>query len=178
MVTHFFSPDEEYKLNIVGENAVAGIFELFAPFPTKAAWETLSQCTCYLFTRQQAEAELPGALLANLLEQNALVAAFMVERFTLGAGKRNDIRLARFLLHYVQNSQAREGREDGTITIAPHITQEISSQLLAMHPVTFNKHLAAFRRIGIIGKSKQSSLEILDAERLGKYAAGDMPPLM
>lgn len=177
LTTHYFSAEDNFKVNVIGANAVAGIFELFSPFPPKASWHVLSPCICYLFTRAQVEGELPPSLMTNLLEQAALMGATMAERFTRRAGKRNDIRLARFLLHF---AEAHTGRGQGSgpaITITPNVTQEISSELLGMHPVTFNKLLAAFRKLGIIGKSKKSGLEILDQAALARYADGEMPPL-
>ncbi len=178
LTTHYFSAEDNFKVNVIGTNAVAGVFELFSPFPPKASWHALSPCICYLFTREQVERQLPPSLMVNLLEQAALMGATMAERFTRRAEKRNDIRLARFLLHFAEASaQAGSGGGNPAITILPHITQEMSSELLGMHPVTFNKILAAFRKLGIIGKSKKSGLEILDPAALTRYAEGEMPPL-
>ena len=176
LATHYYSDEDSFRVNIIGENAVAGIFELFAPVPPKASWYCLGACECCLFTREQMERELPPFLLTNLLEQAALMGTTMIERFTQGADKRNDIRLARFLLHYVETSKSRECG-DGTVTIIPSITQELSSELLGMHPVTFNRLLGQFRKRGIIGKSKKSGLEILDARALARCAEGGMSSL-
>ena len=177
LTTHFFSAEDSFKVNVIGANAVAGVFELFSPFPPRASWQTLSPCVCYLFTREQVERRLPPALMTNLLEQAALMGATMAERFTLRAGKRNDIRVARFLLHFAEADAVQQPQGGPARTIVPSVTQEMSSELLGMHPVTFNRLLAAFRKRGIIGKSKKSGVEILDPAALARYAEGEMPPL-
>lgn len=175
LTTHYFSPQDYCKVNIIGKNAVAGLVELFTPFPPKASWRTLRPCKCVLFSRECVEKELPKPLLINLLEQAAYMSTTMAGRFAQGMNKRNDVRLARFLLHIAEFGRAKETRDVSGVTIVPSITQEISSELLGMHLTTFNKLLAAFRGQGIIGKSKKNSLEILDLSALIKYAEGEMP---
>lgn len=171
LTTHHYSDQDSFRVNIIGENAIAGIFEIFAPVPPKASWYCLTQCECCLFTREQVEKEMPPHLSTSLLEQAALMGTTMIERFTQGASKRNDIRLARFLLHFVEASGGSAGR----VTVIPGITQELSSELLGMHPVTFNRLLGAFRKRGVIGRSRKNGLEIVDVEALARYAREGMP---
>lgn len=179
LTTHFATTRDSFKVNIIGENAVAGIFEMFAPSRPNASWRTLSPTVCYLFSKECVENDLPRSLLLSLLEQSAFMGVAMAGRFVQGLNKRNDVRLARFLLHFAEFFPVKNGAQAGAtgVTVIPGITQEISSELLGMHLITFNKLLAAFRRSGIIGKSKQSGLEILDMQTLAEYAEGTMPPL-
>ena len=172
LATHFSSPQDSYKVNVIGENTVAGIFEMYAPCPPKASWRTLSPTVCRLFSKECVENDLPRHLLITLLEQCAFMGISMADRFAHGLNKRNDVRLARFLLHFAESRPGiREGKE-ASITILPHITQEMCGELLGMHPVTFNKLLAAFRSRGIIGKTKKSGLQILAVDELARYAEG------
>lgn len=173
LTTYFLSPHDHFKLNVIGKNAVAGSFELFAPVPLKSIWRTLEPTVCRLFTKECVETELPKHLLVNLIEQMSFLGGNMVSRFVLGADKRNEVRLARFLLHFVEACRTKEEIEPGGITVVPSVTQELSSDLLGLHPATFNKLLAGFRARGIIGKSKKSGLEILDLDALAHYAEGD-----
>lgn len=173
LTTYFLSPHDSFKLNVIGQNGVAGIFELFAPVPLKSAWHTLAPCICRLFSKECVEKELPKHLLVNLLEQMSLMGGIMLSRLVQGADKRNDVRLARYLLHFVEARRDKEKDDPGRITVVPSITQELSSELLGVHPATFNKLLATFRARGIIGKSKKNSLEILDLDALARLAEGD-----
>ena len=174
LTTHFASPEDSHRISITGENAVAGIFELFSPLPPKTSWRTLRPTVCYLFSRECVERDLPRHLLLNLLEQSAFMGISLAGRFARGLDKKNDARLARFLLHFAESCPVKE--EGGVITILPIVTQELSSELLGMHQVTFNKILAAFRSRGIIGKSKISGLQILDIRALAAIADGNSFP--
>ncbi|MDL2209331.1 Crp/Fnr family transcriptional regulator [Desulfovibrio sp. OttesenSCG-928-O18] len=176
LTTHFASPEDSHKVNIIGENAVAGIFEMFSPVAPKASWRTLAPSVCYLFSKECVTNDLPKQLLLDLLTQSALMGVTMAGRFVQGTNKRNDIRLARFLLHFLEFCPTVKEEENG-LTIMPNVTQELSGELLGMHPVTLNKLLAAYRKNGIIGKSKKSGLQILDVAALARYAEGSMPPL-
>lgn len=178
LTTHFASPTDGHTVNIIGKNAVAGLFEMFAPFSPKASWRTLSPTVCHLFSRECVQNDLPRPLLIALLEQSAFMGVSLADSRSRGKNKRNDIRLARFLLHLAESRRPATETENGAVTILPGVTQEASSELLGIHLVTFNKILRAFRDKGFIGKSKKSGLQILDIRALARYAEGDMPPLL
>lgn len=174
----FLSSQDDFKISIIGENGIVGIFEMFSPSPPKTIWHTLQPSICYFFSRECLEKQLPQSLFSNLLEQATLLSNIMITRFVQGANKHNDIRLARFLLHLIESCRIKNADISGGVTVIPGVTQELSSELLGIHPATFNKLLAAFRKCGIIGKSKKSGLEILDIAALTRYAEGEMPPLL
>ena len=171
LVTHVATAEDNFKVHIIGANAVAGIIEMFSPLPPQTAWRTLQPCICRLFSRDSVEKELPRELLLNLLEQVSYMGVNMAGRFSNGLSKHNDVRLARFLLHFAEACPTRQDPDKPGVTVIPGITQALSSELLGMHPVTFNKLLAGFRRQGIIGKTKQNSLEILDLKALSAQAS-------
>ena len=121
--------------------------------------------------------DVPRRLLLNLLEQMAFMSSTMSRRFIQGGPRRNEIRLARLLLHLVDADTSRNSAPRGGIRISPSITQEKAGELSGMHPTTVNKILAAFRAEGIVGKFTKTNLEILDMDALCRYAEGNMPPL-
>lgn len=170
LTTFFTSPDNSLKVNIIGENAIVGIFEMFAPFPVRASWRTLRPCVCYLFSRECIENDLPKPLLTNLLEQCAFMGVSMTGRLARSMNGGNDVRIARFLLHIAEICPLKKSEKKHGITLLPSITQEMSSELLGIHPVTFNRILTDFRGRGILGKSRKSGLEILDINALARYA--------
>lgn len=173
VITSYSSPEQINRLFILREKTILGLIALFIPNQPVCSWVTLKPCTLYVFTKEEIYTRAPREFLLKMLEQLAVMSSYVSRRATAGSMKHIDILLARLLIHLVNTCQrSHENKNKNVIILIPNITQEMASDLLGIHPVTFNKLLAAFRKEGIVGKFSKNKLEILNLIALQTKANG------
>lgn len=173
LISYYASAESLNRLFILRGKSLLGLIAMFSPARTTVSWLTLEPCVCYLFSKKDVYGKLPRELLLNMLEQMGAMSSSMSRRFSSGATKSLDVRLARLLVHLVDACPSEKSKVGGSLFIAPRVTQEMAGELLGIHPVTMNKLLASFKAEGILGRFTKKKLEILDYDRLVAFAESD-----
>jgi CRP-like cAMP-binding protein len=178
LVSRYTMPEGLVLINIIRDKAMLGVSSFFTPVsPPSTMWRTLRSCVCYHFSPQYIRNECPRHLLLCLLEQLSFISSTMAHRFVQGGNRHNEARLARLLIHLATTCPTRSLPDGRGISITPFITQEITGDLIGLHPVTLNKLVAAFRAEGILGKFTKNNLEILNLPLLHARAGeGEAEP--
>lgn len=169
LVNHYTSVEIDSPVFIARKNSFLGLVGFFTQASTLIAWETLTPCTIYHYSRKTIYENIEPRLLLKLLEQLAWIAKNFNSRLYLDHSHQNEKRLARLLLHLSYTCPARE--EGGVLHVTPGLTQNILSRLLGLHPVSLNRLLSSFRAEGIIGRFTKKHLEIFKVEKLREYAS-------
>lgn len=171
LISSYYSPGILNNLFILREKSMLGLIGLFTTKQTMTQWRTLTPCVCYVIKKSDIFQHAPRELLLEMLTQMASMGSFMSRRYPIRSNtNRHDLRMARFFLHLIEESPQSETPRTGKLVLCPMITQGMASELLGLHPVTFNRILGQLRAERLVGQFTKTRLEILDLAKLKKFA--------